>query len=186
MYEHLMDGFSHQDKCPIEFSKSGHLSFKEQVLAPSLIQRFNVDPSKMSTLVHNIIKRLHSTWQLGDMEIVHVCPSSFGEPLSQDIILATWRQNPISTSLPCTSTSCLVFGLSTYCPLHRIHLAKDMNGDNFCNIVATIRLITNCTPKRAYVNINTGAQSINTESLFKQNSWGQRRQRQQNNTYFYK
>ena len=32
----MMDGFSHQDKCHTDFSESGHLSFKEQVLAPSL------------------------------------------------------------------------------------------------------------------------------------------------------
>ena len=42
MCECLMDGFiSHQDKCPIDFSESGHLSFKEQVLAPSLSNNSN-------------------------------------------------------------------------------------------------------------------------------------------------
>ena len=37
MCECVVDGFSHPDKCPIDFSESGHLSFKEQVLAPSLV-----------------------------------------------------------------------------------------------------------------------------------------------------
>ena len=36
MCECLMDSFSHKDKCPIDFSESGHLPFKEQVLIPSL------------------------------------------------------------------------------------------------------------------------------------------------------
>ena len=33
----MMDGYSHQDKRPIDLSESGHLSFKGQVLAPSLV-----------------------------------------------------------------------------------------------------------------------------------------------------
>ena len=58
MCECLMDGFSHQDKCPIDFSESGHLSFKEQVLAPSLLTRSTLTASACVQL-YNILK-LHA------------------------------------------------------------------------------------------------------------------------------
>ena len=48
MCECVVDGFSHPDKCPIDFSESGHLSFKEQVLAPSLV--FGRGPTTISIL----------------------------------------------------------------------------------------------------------------------------------------
>ena len=52
MCECLMDGFSHQDKCPIDFSESGHLSFKEQVLAPSLPALSREELADMTNSTH--------------------------------------------------------------------------------------------------------------------------------------
>ena len=53
MCECLMDGFSHQYKCTINFSESGHFPFKEKVLAPSL--RVNV----FNQTLHKFCKILH-------------------------------------------------------------------------------------------------------------------------------
>ena len=39
--------------------------------------------------------------------------------------------------------------MKTYCSLQRIHLAKEMKGENFCNKVAITTLSTNWTPNSA-------------------------------------
>lgn len=38
-----VDGYSYQDKCPFDFIELGHLSFKEQVLVPSLCDAWKSD-----------------------------------------------------------------------------------------------------------------------------------------------
>ena len=66
-----MDGYSHQDKCPIDFSESRHLSFKEQVLAPSLKPIINSFPSVGIDPVHKGVSLFLSYTNTNKMNSLH-------------------------------------------------------------------------------------------------------------------